>query len=132
LKIGTDFITDATEKAEVLNEIFASNGITDDGSAVSLNGTAAPIGTRCDQIIFTPTMVKQVLNKLKPSHAAGPDGFSAFFYKQISHEVTIPLARIFEISMKSGNLPSIWTTAKVVPVKKKVIVLIHLTIGLFL
>jgi hypothetical protein len=119
LKVGTDFITDATKKAELFNGIFAANGIADDGSTVTLDTIAARIGVQCDNIIFTPTVVKHVLGKIKPSHAAGPDGFSAFFYKQICHEISIPLARIFELSMQSGKLPSIWTTAKVVPILKK-------------
>lgn len=59
------------------------------------------------RLIVTDDMVRGNLKKLSPDKAVGPDDYLPV------------LTRIFKISITSGNLPSCWKTANVVPVYKK-------------
>jgi hypothetical protein len=118
-KMGNDFVTDDLAKAEMLNTIFSSNGVHDDNQACPTSLQRCNNEGDCHHVSFDPNSVRQSIDKLKPSHSLGPDGFSAFFYKQISREICRPLSEIFTLSFRLGKLPSIWRTANVIPVFKK-------------
>lgn len=81
-----------------------------------------PFPSRCnssfDSVSFSSKTILEVLSSFKNSHALGPDGFSAVFYKEFSHELSKPLFKIFNTSINDGQLPSCWKKATVVPVYK--------------
>ena len=119
LAVNNSFITNASDKANVFNSIFASNGVVDNGIIPTLTLSPDTNQEICDQVVFTPELVLSTINGLRPSHAVGPDGFSAYFYKEIGRQISSPLAEIFSLSMSSGKLPDIWRTAHITPIFKK-------------
>ncbi|XP_072028470.1 uncharacterized protein [Amphiura filiformis] len=63
--------------------------------------------------------VLEILCSLDTSKAAGPDGISPRLLKECASQIAHPLCHIFNCSLSSGKLPSIWLKANVVPVYKK-------------
>lgn len=117
LTVGNDTKVDNSEKANILNDIFSSNFIADNGVMPSIQSVRNPAS--CKHPVFSPKVVLESLGSLRGSHAVGPDGYSATFYKEIKNEICAPLAEIFALSLKSGKLPDIWKTARVTPIFKK-------------
>ena len=68
---------------------------------------------------FDPSVVRSFLSKLKPSFSVGPDGLCAYFIKNLSNALCIPLSTIFEVSYRTSQIPSYWSKAIVVPIFKK-------------
>ena len=66
-----------------------------------------------------PSMVEKKLKNLKIDKAAGPDGLPPRLYKELATELSVPLAKIFNMSLKEGRIPSAWKIAHVVPIYKK-------------
>ena len=58
-------------------------------------------------------------HQLSPDKAVGPDDISCRMLKLCSNSISPVLTRIFNISIATGNLPSCWKIANVVPVYKK-------------
>jgi hypothetical protein len=117
LQVNGGAITEEVDKANVLNNCFSENFTLDNGVMPPMQNRYR--GTPCKVPLFTPSTVLGSLLKAKPSDATGPDGFSANFYREIKHEICLPLSWIYNASLKQGMLPSVWKTANVVPVFKK-------------
>jgi ribonucleases P/MRP protein subunit RPP40 len=60
-----------------------------------------------------------VLRELKPKFSSGPDGYSAFFLKNIASQIAFPLYLLFNQSFCCSDIPSVWRQAVVIPVFKK-------------
>ena len=58
------------------------------------------------------------INKLKTKKAAGHDGIKPVIIKQSCHVLAKPLTHIYNASFETGVMPSIWKTAKVIPIFK--------------
>ena len=71
------------------------------------------------QLIITNDMVCDKIKSLSPDKAVGPDDISCRMLKLCSNSISPVLTDIFNISISTGNLPSCWKTANVVPVYKK-------------
>ena len=56
--------------------------------------------------------------KLKPKNSSGPDHISSKLLKKILPIIINPLCHIFNLSLKTGYIPTILKTAKVVPIFK--------------
>ena len=61
----------------------------------------------------------KALLTLKPSTSSGPDGLSNVLLKKLANSVCIPLHYIFDSSIKTHQLPSLWLQAFVTPIFKK-------------
>ena len=72
-----------------------------------------------DNFIITPTDVLQAISKLKNTVSRTPDEIPALYLKKVSNVLSKPLARIFNISIRTGKVPSIWKKAIVIPIFKK-------------
>jgi len=70
-------------------------------------------------ITVTNDMVLGKLKSLSPDKAVGPDEISCRMLKLCANSICPVLARIFNISISTGSLPSSWKTANIVPVYKK-------------
>ena len=70
-------------------------------------------------LIITNDMVCDKIKSLSPDKAVGPDDISCRMLKLCSNSISPVLTRIFNISISTGNLPSCWKIANVVPVYKK-------------
>jgi hypothetical protein len=117
LNVNGNLVSEVREKANSLNICFAKNFVVDNGNMPNL---ASPcVISTCSLPTFRAKMVLDTLSSIKPSKAVGPDGFSAAFYKEIKFEVCEPLSKIFELSMQTGKVPTVWKSANIVPIYKK-------------
>ena len=62
--------------------------------------------------------IVNLLTKLKKGKAPGPDGITGRMLCLDSQSSAVLLAKIFNLSMKSGKLPNEWKTANVTPIFK--------------
>ena len=61
----------------------------------------------------------KLLSNLKVDKAAGPDDIKPFVLKELRNEIALVIKAIFEKSLETGQLPKVWTTARVCPLFKK-------------
>ena len=107
----------ASEKAEILKEIFASKSTIDDS-----NKTAPP----CDSlpakslnlIKFRVKVIYSKLIHLKESKATGPDGIPAKVLRKCARVLSPHLSKLFTMSFRRGIVPNEWKCANVVPIFK--------------
>jgi len=59
-----------------------------------------------------------LLQHLDVRKSVGPDGLSSRFLKEVAEQILIPLTKIFNESLKSGNVPQAWKCSNVTPVHK--------------
>ena len=56
-------------------------------------------------IDITEDSIKDAVNEMKTSSAAGPDGISSFFYKEYIEQLWYPIKKIWRMSLDEGKLP---------------------------
>ncbi|KAL8621470.1 hypothetical protein ACOMHN_058232 [Nucella lapillus] len=121
LKMNGQLLMEPREKADALNKQFQSafsEGKTyteeefqekydmDDGDYPLLDS-------------ITVEGVNQLLMKLDPAKASGPDNISARLLKELSSEIAPILTTIYRPSLNSGCVPTDWKDALVSPIFKK-------------
>ena len=70
-------------------------------------------------ITVTREEVKKKLVQLKIDKSQGPDKIHPRLLKELAHELSDPLTKIFNTSLKQGRLPTIWKRAQVTAIFKK-------------
>jgi len=68
------------EKANLLNNFFASVGVVDDGKPLDVSSTTSR-GIKLDSIAFTPEILLRVMRNIKSNSSPGPDNFDNRFCK---------------------------------------------------
>nr|VZI39671.1 unnamed protein product [Spirometra erinaceieuropaei] len=71
-----------------------------------------------ETVAFSVGEVRRVLSQIKPDKSPGPDGIPGLILKELSKDPAKPLSTLFELSMRTGRLPSQWKTANLVPLHK--------------
>ena len=66
-----------------------------------------------------PDIVLKIISNLKNSSACGTDEISSGVFKLIKYEITPALTHIINLSISNQTFPSLWKTAKVIPLHKK-------------
>jgi len=74
--------------------------------------------TFTDNITLSPTAVMNVIKKLKPNSASGPDGFPLLLYKKVSTSLAEPLSLLIKSFFFSIGQAQEWLQAIVTPVYK--------------
>ncbi|KAG5279123.1 hypothetical protein AALO_G00106350 [Alosa alosa] len=69
--------------------------------------------------IITKDQVRAQLKKLRINKAAGPDRLCPRLLKACAAELGEPLKHIFNLSLRLGQVPSLWKTSCLTPVPKK-------------
>lgn len=72
-----------------------------------------------EDIQTTPLEVRKILNTLNVGKATGCDGISNRILRECADSLCYPLARLFNLSLQSGEFPSSWKLANVVPIFRK-------------
>ena len=70
-------------------------------------------------VTVEPKGVEKLLKGLKSEKAAGPDKISPSILKELADVLCTPLAKLFQNSIDSGEVPKQWREAMVTPIFKK-------------
>ena len=70
-------------------------------------------------IVLEAYEIEQQLQRLPEKFSATPDSLPSIALKKLATSLALPLSRLFNISMATGCLPSVWKTAIVSPLFKK-------------
>jgi hypothetical protein len=68
--------------------------------------------------LFSSAEVQDVLNKLNPYSAPGPDGIHPLLLRNLADFISAPIATLFQLSLDEGRLPSQWKMAIIKPMYK--------------
>ena len=68
--------------------------------------------------ISTDTIYRELSN-LNPNKSTGPDNISGQLLKNWSRTLALPLQLLFNLSFKTGSIPSEWKLAHIIPIHKK-------------
>lgn len=111
-------ITDSKEKADLLNDFFASQAMLTVDASHTL-GDLPTVNKCIDPLIIMPEEVYRVLENLDTSKATGPDGISNRVLKEVSVPLAQPLSELLNFCLSLGSFPQMWKIAQVVPIFKK-------------
>ena len=71
------------------------------------------------QLIVTPEMVAKKIKAMKDSKSPGVDGIPPKLLMETVEQISILLARVFNLSLKHGVVPIEWKEANIIPLFKK-------------
>lgn len=102
--------SDNKEKAELLNEYFAS-AFTVESDEDMPHFTERQVNTVLDNINMTQENILRAFSKLQPNKSPGPDNFHPKLIMETSQELLEPLEIIFINSSSKGTVPTQWKNA---------------------
>ena len=71
------------------------------------------------QLILTPEMVAKKIKAMKDNKSLGVDGIPPKLLMETVEQISTPLARVFNLSLKEGVVPFEWKEANIIPLFKK-------------
>ena len=71
------------------------------------------------QLIVTPEMLAKKIRAMKDNKSPGVDGIPPRLLMETVEQVIIPLARVFNLSLKEAVVPFEWKEANIIPLFKK-------------
>jgi hypothetical protein len=109
--------SDSQTKAEILNKQFCSVFTQDkEDSDTLLHGPSyPPIGG----LLISTEGVEKLLAGINPNKACGPDNMPCRVLKELAPSIAPILTTIFQQSVETGMLPTVWLKAYVAPIFKK-------------
>ena len=106
------------EKADTLNEYFSSVFTQEDLNNIPSFPDVFK-GTPMTDLQVSEDGIYNKLCNLDVNKSPGPDGWHPHFFKEAAFELTKYLSILFQKSLDTNSLPSMWKIADVVPVFKK-------------
>ena len=100
------------EKANILNTEFTSVFSNDDAFTPTMTSTRS---RSMPEITITINGVKNLLEKIDPDKASGPDMVSAKFLKEVATEISHALTLLFNASILQSIIPTDWKEAFIQP-----------------
>ena len=108
----------ALEKAEALNTYFSSV-FTEENKSIIPTMINNYDGTQISTIEFTPEMAREKIFSLDENKSPGPDHIHPFFVNRLDHVLCIPIAMLFNLSMRSGTNAEQWREAIITAIHQK-------------
>lgn len=113
----TFFITDQ-EKAECLNDYFASISTVDDVNA-TFPDFYRKTNNSLTHIRVLESEIEEIIKTLNSNKASGPDLISHKMLKGVANPISKPLAILFNRSIMESFFPNSWKEANIIPISKK-------------
>ena len=66
-------------------------------------------------LIVTPEMVAKRIKAMKGNKSPGVDGIPPKLIMETVEQIRLPLARVFNLSLKEGVVPFEWKAANIIP-----------------
>ena len=107
--------------AEDLNGYFSSVFTEEDISSLPV-ADAKFQGAKSDYLgplVVTPELVAKKIKAMKDNKSPGVDGIPPKLLMETVEQISIPLARVFNLSLKEGVVPFEWKEANIIPLFKK-------------
>ena len=107
--------------AEDLNGYFSSVFTKEDISSLPV-ADAKFQGAKSDYLgplVVTPELVARKIKAMKDNKSPGVDGIPPKLLMETVDQISIPLARVFNLSLKEGVVPFEWKEANIIPLFKK-------------
>ena len=107
--------------AEALNGYFSSVFTKEDISSLPV-ADAKFQGAKSDYLgplVVTPELVAKKIKAMKDNKSPGVDGIPPKLLMETVEQISIPLARVFNLSLKEGVVPFEWKEANIIPLFKK-------------
>ena len=104
-------------KANALNKVFAAKFT--DGTVTVFPDCPSYDLSPLTNFECSVDLVRAILDSIPVNKACGPDGISARIIRECSNALSVPLAKICDLSLRQGVLPSLWKRANIVPIFKK-------------
>ena len=106
--------------AQVLNEYFSSVFTTEDISSlpvpfIKFEGNKSE---HLGQLFVTPEMIAQKIKKMRDNKSPGVDGIVPKLLESVE-QISTPLAKLFNLSLEEGIVPSEWKEANITPLFRK-------------
>ena len=114
---GSKACTDE-EKAEALNHQFCSVFTNEDKSTIT-DQNAEPTQPTISSLKISEEKVKKKLLKMRTDKSAGPDGVHPLILKNLAEILAKPLTLIFNNSLETGEVPTVWKQGTVTAIFKK-------------
>ena len=110
--------TEEIDKASLMNDFFVGQTILDESKA-PLPPTVPPSDNSLNSILTSPAEVESVLKSLQLGKATGPDAINNRILRELATPLSFPLSDLFNFSLSTGKIPTIWKEANVTPIFKK-------------
>ena len=110
-------ISDRKQKSEILSGQFVS--VFTEESIDCFPDICEVPSPSIDPLIISVREVMAQLSAWKPNKAPGPDEIPPWFMKEYANEIAPVLAKIFQQSIDSGDVPKKWKNANVTAIFKK-------------
>ncbi|GAV01058.1 hypothetical protein RvY_11827-3 [Ramazzottius varieornatus] len=74
---------------------------------------------RCPDLLIATTAILTIITKLDVNKAAGPPLITNRLLKVTGTAIVYPLSRLFNLIIQTGQFPTVWKKADVVPIPKR-------------
>ena len=111
---------DPKEKANLLNQTFSEVFLNEESQPLLppvVNANSHVLSDEYPSILNADIL--QAILQLKSSVSQTPDLIPSLFFKKTSIQLLKPLSIIFNFSISSGQVPTLWKRATVIPIYKK-------------
>ena len=105
--------------AEDLNGYFSSMFTREDISSLPVAKFQEAKSDYLGPLIVTPEIVAKKINTMKDNKSPGVDGIPPKLLVETVEQIIIPLARVFNLSLKERVVPFEWKEANIIPLFKK-------------
>ena len=113
-----ELTTNDTEKAELLQKYFSSvftRGPPEDIPTVTEHNAQSQLNC----LTVSEKQVFDKLSKLDISKSAGPDDIQPRILRELANTLPVPLAKIFNFSLRTSTLPTDWKMGNITAIFKK-------------
>ena len=113
--------SDDGSMANELNNFYLRFDTQDFSSECNNVINTISIGGDVPKIDIDHIEVTKLFKRIDTNKAAGPDGVSSFLLKTCAEELTPAWAPVFQRSVDSHSVPSMWKMATIIPLPKKAV-----------